>query len=142
MIRPVAMSKAANLRALAAAARYPDRIAAAASFYGTWLVSEAEESPDLSLGTVRANSILPAPSTTKLAPLPMVEELRTLFARAPARSRAPLGAVDRALPTTLGVNQFLTAPHRLSRGGVTARKPGSVSADRPPNLPSIATLEL
>ena len=29
--------------ALAAAARYPDRIAAAASFYGTWLVSDAEE---------------------------------------------------------------------------------------------------
>jgi carboxymethylenebutenolidase len=32
---------------LAAAARYPDRIAAAASFYGTWLVSEAVESPHL-----------------------------------------------------------------------------------------------
>jgi carboxymethylenebutenolidase len=31
--------------ALAAAARYPERIAAAASFYGTWLVSDAEESP-------------------------------------------------------------------------------------------------
>lgn len=31
--------------ALAAAARYPDRVAAAASFYGTWLVSDAEESP-------------------------------------------------------------------------------------------------
>src|SRR5882757_9638087 len=30
---------------LAAAARYPDRIAAAASFYGTWLVSDAVESP-------------------------------------------------------------------------------------------------
>jgi carboxymethylenebutenolidase len=29
--------------ALAAAARYPDRIRAAASFYGTWLVSDAEE---------------------------------------------------------------------------------------------------
>ena len=28
--------------ALAAAARYPDRVAAAASFYGTWLVSDAE----------------------------------------------------------------------------------------------------
>ena len=35
--------------ALAAAARYPDRIAAAASFYGTWLISEAEESPHRSL---------------------------------------------------------------------------------------------
>ena len=36
--------------ALAAAARYPERIAAAASFYGTWLVNDAEESPHLSLG--------------------------------------------------------------------------------------------
>ena len=36
--------------ALAAAARFPGRIAAAASFYGTWLVSEAEESPHLTLG--------------------------------------------------------------------------------------------
>ena len=35
--------------ALAAAARFPDRVAAAASFYGTWLVSDAEESPHLSL---------------------------------------------------------------------------------------------
>jgi carboxymethylenebutenolidase len=39
--------------ALAAAARYPDRIAAAASFYGTWLVSDAEESPHLSLGKMK-----------------------------------------------------------------------------------------
>src|SRR4051794_8648773 len=31
--------------ALAAAARYPDRVAAAASYYGTWLVNDAEESP-------------------------------------------------------------------------------------------------
>src|SRR5712672_4030856 len=36
--------------ALAAAARYSERIAAAASFYGTWLVSEAEESPHPPLG--------------------------------------------------------------------------------------------
>ena len=36
--------------ALAAAARFPDRIAAAASFYGTWLVSDAVESPHQTLG--------------------------------------------------------------------------------------------
>ena len=39
--------------ALAAAARYPDRVAAAASFYGTWLVSDAVESPHLSLGKIK-----------------------------------------------------------------------------------------
>jgi carboxymethylenebutenolidase len=39
--------------ALPAAARFPDRIAAAASFYGTWLVSDAEESPHRSLAKAK-----------------------------------------------------------------------------------------
>jgi carboxymethylenebutenolidase len=68
--------------ALAAAARYPERIAAAASFYGTWLVSEAEESPHLSLGKVKGEIYIACAEHAKLAPLPMVEELRTLFGRA------------------------------------------------------------
>jgi carboxymethylenebutenolidase len=68
--------------ALAAAARYPDRIAAAASFYGTWLVSEAEESPHLSLGKVKGELYIACAEHDKLAPLPMVDDLRTLFARA------------------------------------------------------------
>ena len=38
---------------LAAAARFPERVAAAASFYGTWLVSDAEESPHSTLGQVK-----------------------------------------------------------------------------------------
>ena len=68
--------------ALAAAARYPQRIAAAASFYGTWLVSEAEESPHLSLGKVKGELYIACAEHDNLAPLPMVEELRTLFGRA------------------------------------------------------------
>jgi carboxymethylenebutenolidase len=68
--------------ALAAAARYPDRIAAAASFYGTWLVSEAVESPHLSLGKGKAELYIACAEHDELAPLPMVEQLRTLFARA------------------------------------------------------------
>jgi carboxymethylenebutenolidase len=68
--------------ALAAAARYPDRIAAAASFYGTWLVSEAEESPHLSLGKMKGELYIACAEHDKLAPLPMVQELRTLFSRA------------------------------------------------------------
>ena len=43
--------------ALAAAARYPDRIAAAASFYGTWLINDAEESPHLNLGRIRGEAL-------------------------------------------------------------------------------------
>jgi len=68
--------------ALAAAARYPDHIVAAASFYGTWLISEAEESPHLSLGKVEGELYIACAEHDNLAPLPMVEELRTLFGRA------------------------------------------------------------
>jgi carboxymethylenebutenolidase len=68
--------------ALAAAARYPDRIAAAASFYGTWLVSDAEESPHLNLGKVKGELYIACAEIDKLAPLPMVEELRGLFVKA------------------------------------------------------------
>lgn len=65
--------------ALAAAARYPNRIAAAASFYGTWLVSEAEESPHRSLHKVQGELYIACAEHDELAPLPMVEELRGLF---------------------------------------------------------------
>lgn len=68
--------------ALAAAARYPERIAAAASFYGTWLVSDAEESPHLSLGKIKGELYIGCAEHDELAPLPMVEELRGLFRRA------------------------------------------------------------
>ena len=70
--------------ALAAAARYPDRIAAAASFYGTWLVSDAEESPHLNLGKMQGELYISCAEHDELAPLPMVEELRGLFAHAGA----------------------------------------------------------
>jgi carboxymethylenebutenolidase len=68
--------------ALAAAARYPDRVAAAASFYGTWLVNDAEESPHLNLGKVKGELYIACAEHDDLAPLPMVEELRGLFRRA------------------------------------------------------------
>jgi len=68
--------------ALAAAARFPNRVAAAASFYGTWLVSDAEESPHLSLGKGKGELYIACAEFDDLAPLPMVEELRGLFERA------------------------------------------------------------
>jgi carboxymethylenebutenolidase len=68
--------------ALAAAARYPDRVGAAGSFYGTWLVSDAAESPHLSLGKVKGELYIACAEHDKLAPLPMVEELRALFVKA------------------------------------------------------------
>ena len=65
--------------ALAGAARYPDRIAAAASFYGTWLVSDAVESPHLNLGKAKGELYIACAEHDELAPLPMVAELKALF---------------------------------------------------------------
>ncbi len=65
--------------ALAAAARFPERIAAAASFYGTWLVSAAEESPHLSLGRGKAELYIACAEIDELAPMVMVEVLNGLF---------------------------------------------------------------
>lgn len=65
--------------ALAAAARYPDRIAAAASFHGTWLVSDAEESPHLTFAKSRGEIYISCAEHDEVAPLDMVEELRGHF---------------------------------------------------------------
>ena len=70
--------------ALAAAARFPGRIAAAASLYGTWLVSNAEESPHLSLSKCKGELYIACAEHDELAPLPMVEELRRLFEKSGA----------------------------------------------------------
>ena len=64
---------------LAAAARYPDRIAAAASFYGTWLVSDAVESPHLTLGKAKGELYISCAEHDDLAPPDMVKELKKLF---------------------------------------------------------------
>ena len=65
--------------ALAAAARYPHRIAAAASFHGTWLVSDAEESPHLTFAKTRGEVYISCAEHDEVAPLDMVEELRGCF---------------------------------------------------------------
>jgi carboxymethylenebutenolidase len=64
---------------LAAAARYPYRIAAAASFYGTWLVSDAVESPHLNLGKAKGELYISCAEHDELAPPDMVKELKRLF---------------------------------------------------------------
>jgi carboxymethylenebutenolidase len=64
---------------LAAAARFPDRVAAAASFYGTWLVSENEESPHRNLGKAKGELYIACAEHDELAPLPMVAELKGLL---------------------------------------------------------------
>jgi carboxymethylenebutenolidase len=76
--------------ALAAAAQFPDRIAAAASFYGTWLVSDAPASPHLSFGKTRGEVYIACAEHDELAPLPMVAELRDHFARSGATGEIEL----------------------------------------------------
>jgi len=76
--------------ALAAAARYPDRIAAAASFYGTWLVSDAEESPHLTFDRGRAELYIACAEHDDLAPLDMVATLREHFEGSGARGEIEL----------------------------------------------------
>jgi carboxymethylenebutenolidase len=65
--------------ALAAAARFPGRVAAAASFYGTWLVSDAVESPHLTFGQAKGELYIGCAEHDDLAPLPMVAILRAHF---------------------------------------------------------------
>lgn len=65
--------------ALAAAARFPTRVRAAASFYGTWLVSDAVESPHLNLDRVTGEIYISCAEHDDLAPPAMVDTLQRHF---------------------------------------------------------------
>lgn len=71
--------------ALASCARFPDRIVAAASFYGTWLINDAEESPHLNLDKIKGEIYIACAEYDELAPLDMVEELKALFDQSGAK---------------------------------------------------------
>lgn len=88
---------------LAAAARYPDRIAAAASFYGTWLVSDAVESPHLTLGKAKGELYISCAEHDELAPPDMVKELKRLFDASGARGE---------LEIHMGVHHGFAFPQR------------------------------
>lgn len=89
--------------ALAAAARYPERVRAAASFYGTWLVSDAEESPHLTFGRVTGQVYISCAEHDDLAPPDMVVELRRLFDES---------GVDGELEMQPGVHHGFAFPQR------------------------------
>jgi carboxymethylenebutenolidase len=76
--------------ALAAAARFPNRVAAAASFYGTWLVSDAVESPHTTLGKARGELYISCAETDDLAPPDMVAELQRLFEASGAKGEVEI----------------------------------------------------
>lgn len=61
--------------AVSAAARFPERVTAAASIYGTYLVTEEDDSPHVTCAPVKARLYFAAAETDRWAPLPMVREL-------------------------------------------------------------------
>lgn len=68
--------------AVAAAARFQDRVRSAASFYGTWLVSEDPESPHISAMKTDARIYFGCAEEDHWLPLDVVERLRSEVAPA------------------------------------------------------------
>jgi carboxymethylenebutenolidase len=66
--------------AINAAARHPDRFAAAASIYGVRLVTDEADSPHLMAARSRAELYFACAETDHWAPMPMVEALTTAVA--------------------------------------------------------------
>ena len=108
--------------ALAAAARYPERVAAAASFYGTWLVSDAEQSPHLSLGKVKGNSTLPVPSTTSWRPCRWSMSCALCFSGRARRVRSS---------STQG---SITASRSRNAGATTSRPRSGIGSGSSPSI--------
>lgn len=66
--------------AISAAARFPDRVTAAASIYGTQLVTEEDDSPHVTCRGLKARLYIAAAEVDRWAPLPMVDELAKALA--------------------------------------------------------------
>ena len=123
---------------LAAAARYPDRIAAAASFYGTWLVSDAVESPHLTLGKVKGELYIACAEHDELAPPEWSRSCVAVHAgrcagrdralpRRPSRLRLPAALVLRQAGrrTPLGAPDRALSPKTWAEGGRPAQRAGA-----------------
>ena len=65
--------------ALSAAARYPDRVAAAASLYGVSLVTDADDSPHLAARKAKGELYVACAEHDQYAPMEMVEKLSADF---------------------------------------------------------------
>jgi carboxymethylenebutenolidase len=74
--------------AINAAASFPTRVAAAASLYGTFLVTDQANSPSLKAMQTKAEIYIGCAETDRWAPMEMVDQLRT--AVAPAGDRIEL----------------------------------------------------
>lgn len=63
--------------AFAAAAAFPDRIAASASFHGVRLLTDAEDSPHLHAGNIMGEMYFGYAETDQYAPQQMIDDLKT-----------------------------------------------------------------
>lgn len=99
--------------ALAAAAHFPERVAAAASFYGTWLVSDAQASPHLTFAQSRGELHIGCAEHDDLAPPDMVDELRRHFDTSGANGR---------LEMYEGVHHGFAFPERWCYDAVAAER--------------------
>ncbi|MFC3078309.1 dienelactone hydrolase family protein [Phenylobacterium terrae] len=66
-----------------AAARFPNRVAAAASIYGTFLVTDRPDSPHRMAGKAKAELYFACAETDRWAPMETVEALKTALAALP-----------------------------------------------------------
>ncbi|HEY2706591.1 MAG TPA: dienelactone hydrolase family protein [Caulobacteraceae bacterium] len=76
--------------AINAAASFPDRVAAAASMYGTYLVTDKADSPHLMAKATKAEIYIGCAEVDRWAPLEMVEQLRGSLADASDRIEVEL----------------------------------------------------
>jgi carboxymethylenebutenolidase len=76
--------------AINAAASFPSRVAAAASMYGTFLVTDKADSPHLMALATKADLYFGCAETDRWAPMEMVEQLKTSLADAGNRVEVEL----------------------------------------------------
>jgi carboxymethylenebutenolidase len=98
---------------ISAAARHPDRVAAAASIYGTRLVTDQSDSPHLTARRAKAKFYIACAETDRYAPLEMVDSLRQSLRD---------GAVDAEVEIYPGVEHGFAFPQRPAYNKAAAER--------------------
>ncbi|UCH41197.1 MAG: dienelactone hydrolase family protein [Gammaproteobacteria bacterium] len=76
--------------AFAAAAAFPDRIAASASFHGVRLLTDAKDSPHLNAGNIMGEMYFGCAETDEYAPQKMIDELESYLTKTGIKFRIEL----------------------------------------------------
>ena len=99
--------------AISAAAKYPERVAAAASIYGTRLITDKPDSPHLAAPRVKADVYVAFAETDHYVPLDMIEPFRAAMAK---------GGVTAEIELYLGVEHGFAFPQRPAFNKVAAER--------------------